>query len=51
MEALRARIEELEVQPRGLAGSAFAATPGGLVGRERSKYPLLEPFDRDIRKL
>ena len=51
MEALHARLEELEAQPRGLTGSAFAAAPGDPGSRRRPKYPLPEPFDRDPRKL
>ena len=51
MEALRVRIEELEARSRGLVGSAFVVAPGGLGERRRPKYPLLEPFDRDLRKL
>ena len=38
MEALCARIEELEARPRGLAGLAFAVDLGDLVKR-RPKYP------------
>ena len=51
MEALHARLEELEARLRGLAGLAFAVALGDPVGRRRSKYPLPEPFDRDTRKL
>ena len=51
MEALHARIEELKARPRELTGSVFAITPGGPPSRERPKYPLPEPFDRDPRKL
>ena len=51
MEALRARIEELEARPRGLAGSVFTIAPGGLADKKRPKYPLPEPFDGDPRKL
>ena len=50
MEALRARLEVLEARPKGLAGSAFAMAPGD-PGRKHLKYPLLEPFDGDPRKL
>ena len=50
MEALRARLEQLEARPRGLTGSAYAMALGDL-GRRRLKYPLPEPFDRDPRKL
>ena len=51
MEALHARLEELEAQPRGLTGSAFAAAPGDPGSRRRPKYPLPESFDGDPRKL
>ena len=50
MEALRARIEELEARLRGLAGLVFAIGLGDLAKR-RPKYPLPKPFDRDPCKL
>ena len=50
MEALRVRLEALEVRPRGLTELAFAAALGDL-GRKRPKYPLPKPFDGDPRKL
>ena len=50
MEALRVWLEELKAWPRGLTGSVFAMAPGD-PGRRRPKYPLLEPFDRDLHKL
>ena len=51
MEALRARVEELEARPRELTGLVFAVALGDLRSRRRPKYPLPEPFDRDPRKL
>ena len=51
MKALYARLEALKARPRELTESAFTGALGDLSGRRRPKYPLLEPFDRDLRKL
>ena len=51
MEALYAQLEELKARLKGLVGSAYIIAPRGSGERRRPKYPLPEPFDRDLRKL